>query len=157
MTSLLIPRTYSASFGYRDVYMYCLQWQYSSRQKKNGESFSVLHADQTTRNSVISPKKTKRKTAGLPGIELHLPLSFMKLGKNRDLFNLSFLILFCRLTIPFDDAFVFDEQFLQVTTRLNSSINYGLGEHNHRQLKLDMNYRTWAIFTRDVGVVVSVI
>ncbi|XP_067938431.1 sucrase-isomaltase, intestinal-like [Watersipora subatra] len=57
------------------------------------------------------------------------------------------------LSIPFDSAFVYDEQFLQMTARLNSSTNYGFGEHNHKQLLLDMNYKTWSIFARDVGVV----
>ncbi|KAK6195437.1 hypothetical protein SNE40_000868 [Patella caerulea] len=43
----------------------------------------------------------------------------------------------------------FSDQFLQITTRLPSDNLYGFGEHNHRQFKHDMNWRTWSIFTRD--------
>lgn len=44
-------------------------------------------------------------------------------------------------------------QFLQLTTRLNSSKVYGFGEHNHRQFQHNMNFKTWAMFTRDVAPV----
>ena len=60
-----------------------------------------------------------------------------------------------RISIPLDVGLVFDAQFMQITLQLNSSTNYGFGEHNHRRLKLDMNHRTWAIFTRDMAPVVS--
>ena len=46
-------------------------------------------------------------------------------------------------------------QYLQITTRLPSGHVYGLGEHNHKQHKHDMNWRKWSIFTRDVAPVVS--
>lgn len=62
-----------------------------------------------------------------------------------------------RISIPLDAGLVFDEQFMQITLQLNSSTNYGLGEHNHKRLKLDMNHRTWAIYTRDVAPVVSIV
>lgn len=45
----------------------------------------------------------------------------------------------------------FEDQFLQISTRLPSSNLYGFGEHNHRRYRLDLNWKTWAIFTRDVA------
>lgn len=50
---------------------------------------------------------------------------------------------------------VMADQFLQMTTRLPTGYVYGFGEHNHRQLLHDMNWKTWSIFTRDVAPVVS--
>ncbi|XP_071477569.1 maltase-glucoamylase-like, partial [Diadema antillarum] len=47
----------------------------------------------------------------------------------------------------------FEDQFIQISSRLPSSNVYGFGEHNHRRFKLDLNYKTWAIFTRDVAPV----
>ena len=49
------------------------------------------------------------------------------------------------------DGLVFSDQYLQLTTRLPNDNIYGFGEHNHRQFKHDMNWKTWPIFTRDVG------
>ncbi|ESO98986.1 hypothetical protein LOTGIDRAFT_231303 [Lottia gigantea] len=46
----------------------------------------------------------------------------------------------------------FTDQFLQITTRLPSSNLYGFGEHNHRRFQHDMNWKTWSMFTRDIGV-----
>ncbi|XP_006861322.1 PREDICTED: maltase-glucoamylase, intestinal-like [Chrysochloris asiatica] len=40
-------------------------------------------------------------------------------------------------------------QYLQLSFRLPSTNVYGLGEHNHRQYRHDMNWKTWPIFTRD--------
>ena len=54
-------------------------------------------------------------------------------------------------TLP---GLTFSDQYLQVTSRLPSAHVYGLGEHNHRRLKHDMNWRKWTIFTRDVAPVV---
>ncbi len=45
-------------------------------------------------------------------------------------------------------GFVYCDQFIQISTRLNSSI-YGLGENNHEQFQHDFNYRSWGIFARD--------
>lgn len=42
-------------------------------------------------------------------------------------------------------------QFLQISTLLPSSYVYGFGEHRHETFLHDMNYRKWAIFTRDLG------
>ncbi|KAM8952382.1 sucrase-isomaltase, intestinal [Pelodytes ibericus] len=44
---------------------------------------------------------------------------------------------------------LYADQFLQLSIRLPSSNIYGLGEHVHRQFKHDINWRKWAIFTRD--------
>lgn len=54
----------------------------------------------------------------------------------------------------FDAGFIYDEQFMQTTISLNSSTIYGFGEHSHQNLKLDMNYTSWPIFTRDALPVV---
>ncbi|XP_023929978.1 sucrase-isomaltase, intestinal [Lingula anatina] len=54
----------------------------------------------------------------------------------------------------FDTAlpgFTFTDQYLQLTTRLNSSHVYGFGEHNHGRYKHDMNWRRWPIFSRGTG------
>ncbi|XP_064615500.1 maltase-glucoamylase-like isoform X2 [Liolophura sinensis] len=48
---------------------------------------------------------------------------------------------------------VMADQFLQMTTRLPTEYVYGFGEHNHRRLLHDMNWKTWSIFTRDVAPV----
>ncbi|KAK3601953.1 hypothetical protein CHS0354_001776 [Potamilus streckersoni] len=53
-------------------------------------------------------------------------------------------------TLP---GLVFSEQFMQLTTKLPTDVIYGFGEHRHTQLKHDMNWRTWSIFTRDVAPV----
>eukprot|EP00057_Strongylocentrotus_purpuratus_P033809 XP_792875.4 PREDICTED: sucrase-isomaltase, intestinal [Strongylocentrotus purpuratus] len=47
----------------------------------------------------------------------------------------------------------FEDQFLQIATYLPSSNLYGFGEHNHRRFRLDLNWKTWGIFTRDVAPV----
>jgi len=51
-------------------------------------------------------------------------------------------------------GFVYSDQYIQLTTELASEHVYGLGEHNHRRLKHDMNWKKWTIFTRDVAPVV---
>ncbi|CAH1781001.1 unnamed protein product, partial [Owenia fusiformis] len=50
-------------------------------------------------------------------------------------------------------GFIFSDQYIQLTTRLASAHLYGLGEHNHRQFKHNMNWKKWTIFTRDVAPV----
>jgi hypothetical protein len=52
-------------------------------------------------------------------------------------------------------GFVFSDQYIQLTVALPSDNVYGFGEHNHRQFRHDMNWKKWAIFTRDVAPVVS--
>src|SRR5271165_1253769 len=56
-------------------------------------------------------------------------------------------------TVLFDmsaGGFVFDDQFLQITTKLPSDFVYGLGENTHQTLKHDFNqFKTWPLFARD--------
>ncbi|KAK3095309.1 hypothetical protein FSP39_013062 [Pinctada imbricata] len=51
------------------------------------------------------------------------------------------------ITLP---GMILTEQFLQISTHLQSDYVYGFGEHNHRRFRHDMNWRTWPIFTRDM-------
>ncbi|XP_073343836.1 sucrase-isomaltase, intestinal [Pagrus major] len=44
---------------------------------------------------------------------------------------------------------VFADQYLQLSAKLPSKNIYGLGEHVHQNYRLDTNWRTWPIFTRD--------
>uniref|UniRef100_A0A671YCP6 alpha-glucosidase n=1 Tax=Sparus aurata TaxID=8175 RepID=A0A671YCP6_SPAAU len=44
---------------------------------------------------------------------------------------------------------VFSDQYLQLSAKLPSHNIYGLGEHVHQNYRLDTNWRTWPIFTRD--------
>jgi hypothetical protein len=46
-------------------------------------------------------------------------------------------------------AFVYNDQFLQISTKLSSPYVYGFGENNHESLVHDLNYRSWGIFARD--------
>ena len=72
---------------------------------------------------------------------------------------LSLIYALCYSFTRFDTAlpgFIFEDQYIQLTTRLNSSHVYGFGEHNHQKFKHDMNFKTWSIFTRDVAPVVGV-
>ncbi|PIK48957.1 putative maltase-glucoamylase, intestinal [Apostichopus japonicus] len=48
-------------------------------------------------------------------------------------------------------GFTYEDQFLQITTKLPSKNLYGLGEHNHRQFRHNLNWKRWSIFTRDVA------
>ncbi|XP_071422109.1 sucrase-isomaltase, intestinal [Pithys albifrons albifrons] len=43
------------------------------------------------------------------------------------------------------------DQFLQLSIKLPSSNIYGVGEHVHKQYRHDVNWKTWPIFSRDVG------
>jgi len=50
---------------------------------------------------------------------------------------------------------VFSDQYIQVTVGVASEHLYGLGEHNHKRFKHDMNWKQWTIFTRDEAPIVS--
>jgi hypothetical protein len=55
-------------------------------------------------------------------------------------------------TVLFDTsmgAFVYEDQFLQIATRLSSPYVYGFGENNHESLLHDLNFRSWGMFARD--------
>uniref|UniRef100_A0A8C0U487 alpha-glucosidase n=1 Tax=Cyanistes caeruleus TaxID=156563 RepID=A0A8C0U487_CYACU len=43
------------------------------------------------------------------------------------------------------------DQFLQLSIKLPSANIYGVGEHVHKQYRHDVNWKTWPIFSRDVG------
>ena len=52
----------------------------------------------------------------------------------------------------FDTSFgglIYNDQFLQITTKLATKFVYGFGENNHESLLHDMGYRSWGIFARD--------
>uniref|UniRef100_H0V6I4 Sucrase-isomaltase, intestinal n=1 Tax=Cavia porcellus TaxID=10141 RepID=H0V6I4_CAVPO len=46
-------------------------------------------------------------------------------------------------------GFTFNDQFLQISTRLPSEYLYGFGELEHTAFKRDLNWHTWGMFTRD--------
>ncbi|KAF3827276.1 hypothetical protein GH733_002762, partial [Mirounga leonina] len=46
-------------------------------------------------------------------------------------------------------GFAFNDQFIQISTRLPSGYIYGFGELEHTAFKRDLNWRTWGMFTRD--------
>uniref|UniRef100_A0A8C5KHT8 Sucrase-isomaltase, intestinal n=1 Tax=Jaculus jaculus TaxID=51337 RepID=A0A8C5KHT8_JACJA len=46
-------------------------------------------------------------------------------------------------------GFAFNDQFLQISTRLPSEYLYGFGEVEHTAFKRDLNWHTWGMFTRD--------
>lgn len=47
-------------------------------------------------------------------------------------------------------SFVYNDQFLQIATKLPTGSNvYGFGENNHPSLSHDYNYKTWGMFSRD--------
>ncbi|XP_055327410.1 LOW QUALITY PROTEIN: sucrase-isomaltase, intestinal-like [Paramacrobiotus metropolitanus] len=48
-------------------------------------------------------------------------------------------------------GFVFEDQFLQVTTRLASTYVYGFGENRHNSFRHKMDWRVWPMFARDEG------
>uniref|UniRef100_A0A8B9IF27 alpha-glucosidase n=1 Tax=Anser cygnoides TaxID=8845 RepID=A0A8B9IF27_ANSCY len=43
------------------------------------------------------------------------------------------------------------DQFLQLSIKLPSSNIYGVGEHVHKQYRHDVNWKTWPMFSRDIG------
>ncbi|XP_066097514.1 sucrase-isomaltase, intestinal isoform X1 [Saccopteryx bilineata] len=46
-------------------------------------------------------------------------------------------------------GFAFNDQFIQISTRLPSHYVYGFGEVEHKAFKHDLNWHTWGMFTRD--------
>lgn len=46
-------------------------------------------------------------------------------------------------------GFAFNNQFIQISTRLPSEYVYGFGEMEHTTFKRDLNWHTWGMFTRD--------
>ena len=56
-------------------------------------------------------------------------------------------------TVLFDmsaGGFIFDDQFLQITTKLPSEFVYGMGENTHQSLKHDFSrFKIWSLFARD--------
>lgn len=46
-------------------------------------------------------------------------------------------------------GFTFNDQFIQISTRLPSEYIYGFGEVEHTAFKRDLNWHTWGMFTRD--------
>ena len=46
---------------------------------------------------------------------------------------------------------MFSDQFLQIATYLPSKNIYGFGENTHQSLRHDLNYKTWAMFSKDLG------
>ncbi|XP_028723035.1 sucrase-isomaltase, intestinal [Peromyscus leucopus] len=46
-------------------------------------------------------------------------------------------------------GFAFNDQFIQISTRLPSQYVYGFGEVEHTAFNRDMNWHTWGMFTRD--------
>lgn len=43
------------------------------------------------------------------------------------------------------------DQFLQLSIKLPSRNIYGVGEHVHKQYRHDVNWKTWPMFSRDIG------
>ncbi|KAM5332711.1 sucrase-isomaltase, intestinal [Glossophaga mutica] len=46
-------------------------------------------------------------------------------------------------------GFAFNDQFIQISTRLPSAYIYGFGEVEHTAFKRDLNWHTWGMLTRD--------
>ncbi|KAK2496039.1 hypothetical protein MC885_013513, partial [Smutsia gigantea] len=46
-------------------------------------------------------------------------------------------------------GFTFNNQFIQISTRLPSEYIYGFGEVEHKTFKRDLNWHTWGMFTKD--------
>lgn len=46
-------------------------------------------------------------------------------------------------------GFTFNDQFIQISTRLPSDYVYGFGEVEHPSFRHDLNWHTWGMFTRD--------
>lgn len=44
---------------------------------------------------------------------------------------------------------IFEDQFLQLSTKLPSSNIYGFGEHEHESFRHDLNWKRWGSFARD--------
>ncbi|XP_077970548.1 maltase-glucoamylase-like [Styela clava] len=48
---------------------------------------------------------------------------------------------------------VYEEKYREISTNLPSDLVFGLGEHNHRRYRHNLNWKRWAIFSRDVAPV----
>eukprot|EP00073_Rattus_norvegicus_P035843 XP_008761089.1 PREDICTED: LOW QUALITY PROTEIN: maltase-glucoamylase, intestinal-like isoform X1 [Rattus norvegicus] len=46
-------------------------------------------------------------------------------------------------------GFTFNDMFIRISTRLPSTYIYGFGETEHTTFKIDMNWHTWGMFSRD--------
>uniref|UniRef100_A0A8C6W327 Sucrase-isomaltase, intestinal n=1 Tax=Nannospalax galili TaxID=1026970 RepID=A0A8C6W327_NANGA len=46
-------------------------------------------------------------------------------------------------------GFAFNDQFIQISSRLPSQYLYGFGEAEHTAFKRDLNWHTWGMFSRD--------
>ncbi|XP_051054776.1 sucrase-isomaltase, intestinal [Phodopus roborovskii] len=46
-------------------------------------------------------------------------------------------------------GFAYNDQFIQISSRLPSEYLYGFGEVEHTTFKRDLNWHTWGMFTRD--------
>ncbi|XP_029334198.1 maltase-glucoamylase, intestinal isoform X2 [Mus caroli] len=46
-------------------------------------------------------------------------------------------------------GFTFNDMFIRISTRLPSTYIYGFGETEHITFKIDMNWNTWGMFSRD--------
>lgn len=45
--------------------------------------------------------------------------------------------------------FIYEDQFIQLSTKLSSPYIYGFGENNHESLAHDLNFISWGMFARD--------
>ncbi|XP_036037737.1 maltase-glucoamylase, intestinal [Onychomys torridus] len=46
-------------------------------------------------------------------------------------------------------GFTFNDMFIRISTRLPSTYIYGFGETEHTTFKIDLNWHTWGMFSRD--------
>ncbi|XP_054771377.2 sucrase-isomaltase, intestinal-like [Lytechinus pictus] len=65
----------------------------------------------------------------------------------------TFKIIRSRTNTPMLDTniggMVFEDQFLQLSARIPNSMMYGLGEHNKRRFRHEVNWHTYGIFSAD--------
>ncbi|KAK7797627.1 hypothetical protein U0070_006683, partial [Myodes glareolus] len=59
----------------------------------------------------------------------------------------------CFMRVDFWDSgllgFTFNDLFIRISTRLPSTYIYGFGETEHPTFKIDLNWHTWGMFSRD--------
>ncbi|KAL8574813.1 hypothetical protein ACOMHN_031920 [Nucella lapillus] len=127
------------------------------------ENLTVLveyHTDNRLRIKIFPPAE---KRFEIPDEALNIPSPSQAANEKTRLYDVSFqsepvfgVIVKRRAT----NATVFNTslpglayypQFLQISTLLPNASIYGFGEHRHETFLHDMNYRKWAIFTRDLG------
>lgn len=46
-------------------------------------------------------------------------------------------------------GFTFNDMFIRISTRLPSKYLYGFGENEHQTYRMDLNWHTWGMFSRD--------